>query len=74
MIKDKVDCIKKALIKVDKRNEKNNSKKSVENLVTLAIILVVTLIAVNYILKGDKKNNKNYREGSNDTSSNYSIS
>lgn len=74
MIKDKVDSLKKALVKVNKKDDNSNNKKSIENLVTLAIILVVTLIAVNYILKGDKKNNKNYREGSNDTSSNYSIS
>ena len=51
MIKEKVDSIKSALIKVDK----NSNKKSVENLVMIAVILIITLIAINYILKDDKK-------------------
>ncbi|MBQ3409429.1 MAG: hypothetical protein IJH12_09530 [Clostridia bacterium] len=53
MLKDKVDTIKQALVKVD--NTKN--KKSVENLVVLAIVLVVTVVAINYIWKDDKKKN-----------------
>ena len=51
MIKEKVDSIKSALIKVDK----NSNKKSVENLVMIAVILIITLIAINYLLKDDKK-------------------
>lgn len=51
MIKEKVDSIKSALIKVDK----NSNKKSVENLVMITVILIITLIAINYILKDDKK-------------------
>lgn len=51
MIKEKVDSIKSALIKVDK----NSNKKSIENLVMIAVILIITLIAINYILKDDKK-------------------
>lgn len=53
MLKEKVNSIRNALVKV----EKGNSKKSIENLIMIAIVLVITLIAVNYVLKDDKKNN-----------------
>ena len=53
MLKEKVNSIRNALVKV----EKGNSKKSIENLIMIAIFLVITLIAVNYVLKDDKKNN-----------------
>ena len=55
MFKEKVDNLKNSLVKV----EKSNNKKSIENLIALAIILVVTVIAINYIWKGDKKNDNN---------------
>lgn len=55
MFKEKVDNLKNSLIKVDK----GDSKKTTENLIALAIILVVTVIAINYIWKGNKKNNDN---------------
>ncbi len=54
MIKEKVDSIKSALVKVDK----NSNKKSIENLVMIAVILIITLIAINYILRDDKKKNQ----------------
>ncbi|MBR2705178.1 MAG: hypothetical protein IKE91_06900 [Clostridia bacterium] len=54
MLKEKVGSIKNALVKV----EKNDSKKSIENLIMIVIVLVITLIAINYILKDDK-NKKN---------------
>ena len=53
MLKERVDSIRNALIKVDK----GSSKKSMENLIMIAVVLVVTLIAINYILKDDKKKN-----------------
>ncbi len=54
MLKEKVDDIKKALVKVDK----NDNKKSIENSIIIVVILVVTLIAINYVLKDDKKKNE----------------
>lgn len=54
MFKEKVDNLKKGLIKVDK----SNNKKSIENLIAFVIILVVSIIAINYIWSGDKKNNE----------------
>lgn len=55
MIKEKVDSIKQALVKVDK----TNNKKSLENLVTIAILLIITIIAINFIWKDDKKKGEN---------------
>ena len=56
MLKDKVDNIKQALIKIPK-NERSNkdSKKSIENLISLAVVLIIIMIAINCILKDDKK-------------------
>lgn len=51
MLKEKVDNLKNTLIRVDD----NDSKKSIEKLIMIAIVLIITLIAVNYILKDDKK-------------------
>lgn len=50
-----MDNFKKSLIKVDKKD----NKKSIENLVSLAVILVITIIAINYIWKDGKKSNQN---------------
>ena len=55
MFKEKVDNFKNSLIKTNKKD----NKRSIENLVVLAILLIATIIAINYIWKGDKKNNKN---------------
>lgn len=55
MFKEKVDNFKNSLIKTNKKD----NKRSIENLVVLAILLIITIIAINYIWKGDKKNNKN---------------
>ena len=64
MIKEKVGSIKNALIKVDK----NNSKKSIENLAMFAVVLIITLIAINYILKDDKKKDQ---KSNSETNNNY---
>ena len=37
---------------------KNGNKKSIENLVVFVIILIVTVIFINYIWKGDNKSKK----------------
>ena len=50
MIKEKIT----ALVKKD---EKNNKKK-IENLVFAFVLLVITLITINIIFKGDKKKEK----------------
>lgn len=70
MLKEKVDSIKNALVKV----EKNNTKKSMENLISMAIILVITIIAINYIWKGDKKKEKSNNVGKYETQNNVQTS
>ncbi len=55
MFKEKVDNFKKALVKVDKKD----GKKSIDNMIALVVILVITVIAINYIWKGGKKTNQN---------------
>lgn len=39
----------------------NNKEKRIENLVSFLVILVITLIVINKILKGDNKSSKNYK-------------
>lgn len=73
LLKDKVDNIKEALIKVDKGGGKKSNKKSIENLIMIAIILIVTLIAINYILKDDKKKNKSSDYGNYYTNNNGMV-
>ena len=53
MLKGKVDNVRQALVNVSKQPD----KKTIENLVIMAVILVITIIAINYIWKDDKKNN-----------------
>ncbi|MBR3152765.1 MAG: hypothetical protein IKF52_04080 [Clostridia bacterium] len=54
MIKEKVDKIKALVVK-----ENGKDKKKIENLVFFLVISVITLIAVNFIFKDDKKEIKN---------------
>ncbi len=42
------------------KNIFNNKEKRMENLVSFLIILVITLIVINKILKGDNKSSENY--------------
>ena len=51
MLKGKVDNVKQALVNVNKGRD----KKSIENLVIMAVTLIVTVVAINYIWKDDKK-------------------
>ena len=55
MFKEKLGNMKKALMKT----EKNDNKKSIENLIVLAIVLVITIIAINYIWNGKSKKKNN---------------
>lgn len=54
MLKDKFENLKNSLIK----SEKKDNKKSIENLVVFAILLVIIIVAINYIWKGDNKKDK----------------
>ncbi|MBR2744360.1 MAG: hypothetical protein IKE01_03580 [Clostridia bacterium] len=55
MFKEKFGNLKNALIK----SEKKDNKKSIENLIVFVVILVISVIAINYIWNDDKKKNKN---------------
>ena len=52
MLKEKLDKIKEKF----KPREGENNKRKIENLVLFVIILIVTIVAINYIWNGD--NNK----------------
>ena len=52
MLKEKLDKIKEKF----KLKEGENNKRKIENLVLFVIILIVTIVAINYIWNGD--NNK----------------
>lgn len=54
MIKEKLEKLKEKL----NNKEGESSKKTIENLVVFAIILIITIVAINYIWSGDKKNTK----------------
>ena len=43
------------------KNIFNNKEKRIENLISFLIILVITLIVINKILKEDDKKSKNYQ-------------
>ena len=48
--------------KINNKVAEKGSKRTLENLIVLVIILVVTIIFINYIWKGDKKENHNETE------------
>ena len=47
--------------------ENNGTKKSIENLIVFVIILIITIIFINYIWNGDKSNKLNKEETQNIT-------
>lgn len=55
MFKEKLGNMKNALMKT----EKNDNKKSIENLIVFAVVLVITIIAINYIWNGKSKKKNN---------------
>lgn len=60
MIREKLEKFKEKM----KNKEGENNKKTLENLVVFAIILIITIVAINYIWSGGKKENKtNTEEG-----------
>lgn len=60
MIREKLEKFKERM----KNKEGENNKKTLENLVVFAIILIITIVAINYIWSGGKKENKtNTEEG-----------
>ena len=50
--------------KISDKVQEKGSKKTLENLVVFVIILVVTIIFINYIWNGNKKNNSNSNNSS----------
>lgn len=46
-------------VKEDMKNKENgNNKKTIENLVVFVIILIITVVAINYVWKDNKSNSK----------------
>lgn len=67
MFKEQMNKIKSLLVKSsDEPKEEKNNKKKIENLVAFLVILIITLIAINVILKDDnkvsKENDTQYKE------------
>lgn len=67
MFKEQMNKIKSLLIKThEEPKEGKNNKKKIENLVAFLIILIITLISINIILKDDskvsKENDTQYKE------------
>lgn len=58
MIKDKLEKFKSAL----KKKEGENNKRTIENMVIFVVILIITIVAINYIWSGDSKSNKTNNE------------
>ena len=54
MFKDKW----KAIISKDESESQGNNKKKIENLVFLVIVLIITIVIINYIWNGNKSSNK----------------
>lgn len=61
MLKEQFEKIKSMIVK----DNEGNSKKKIENLVVFVIILIITLIVINYVWNdGDKKITNNVKEES----------
>lgn len=58
MIKEKLEKFKEIL----KKKEGENNKKTIENMVMFVVILIITIVAINYIWSGDSKKNKTNNE------------
>lgn len=58
MLKEKLEKFNEVL----KKKEGENNKKTIENLVIFVIILIITIVAINYIWSGDKKIEKTNNE------------
>ena len=54
MFRGKLEKIKENLNK----NEGENNKKTIENLIVFVVLLIITIVAINYIWSGNKKSNK----------------
>ena len=59
MFKEQMNKIKSLIIKKDDTNKnQKNDKRKIENLIVFLIVLIITLIAINMILKGGQKQNE----------------
>ena len=54
LFRGKLEKIKENL----KKNEGENNKKTIENLIVFVVLLIITIVAINYIWSGNKKSNK----------------
>lgn len=54
MFRGKLEKIKENL----KKNEGENNKKTIENLIVFVVLLIITIVAINYIWSVNKKSNK----------------
>lgn len=52
MFKDKLKAM------INKGGDEENNKKKIENLVFLIVVLIITIVAINYIWSGNKNSNK----------------
>lgn len=66
MIKEKLNILKEFF------NKKSEGKKSIENLVILGIILIISVIFINYIFNDNKKNSAKNEESTNKVLANIS--
>lgn len=55
MFSEKFKEMKNSLVKVDSKD----NKKNIENLIWFAVLLVIVIVSINFIWKGDKKKNNN---------------
>lgn len=55
-----VDKLKSLFIKKEKDAHIGNDKKKIENLVFFVILLIITIVIINYIWNGNKKSNKTF--------------
>ena len=54
MFKNKLE----KLIKTKDENNVGNDKRKIENLVFFVIVLIITIVIINYVLNGKKSSNK----------------
>lgn len=58
MIKDKIEKFKN----IFKKKEGEGNKRTIENMVIFVVILIITIVAINYIWSGNSKNHKTNNE------------
>lgn len=59
MFKEQMNKIKSLISKKEEDSTNKNGKKKIDNLFAFLIILIITLIAINFILKSDEPKSEN---------------